>query len=293
MDSDFLYYPLMFVISLGSTHKNSVMPCLLHTVLFSNVQLLRCPAWSKPRWVVRRLFLAQFQKGKVKLSNYHCSSVVIKNLSLSIWMGIQWLSWCGLLTVLWPLEPSTLFIKGENDQGLLVIFAALSHCSPGTEDSALTGALAEGWLILKQWMDTLTVPTYCDTGIWTSWWLPSLLFFSDSPKALTSEDKSFTSHLPQAMCETLAPHSSATTRGRSSFRVELWPSWPDPPAPKVHTSPSLKRRNKQQDHCIIDNNQMVTTKNESQQDTLYGTWFKTSWFKHEEGSLCIKPDHTL
>lgn len=39
-------------------------------------------------------------------------------------------------------------------------------------------------------MDTLTVLTYWDTGIWTSWWLPSLLFFSDSHKALTLEDMS-------------------------------------------------------------------------------------------------------
>lgn len=45
---------------------------------------------------------------------------------------------------------NTLFIKREKDQGLLVVFAALSHFSPGTEGSALTGALAGGWLILEQ-----------------------------------------------------------------------------------------------------------------------------------------------
>lgn len=105
-------------------------------------------------------------------------------------MGIQWLSWCRLWTVLWPLEPSILFIKGEKDQWLLVVFAALCHCSPETEDSAVTGALAGVWLILEKRMDTLTVLTYFDIGIWTSWtslrYCPSVIPL----KALTLEDKS-------------------------------------------------------------------------------------------------------
>lgn len=62
-------------------------------------------------------------------------------------------------------KPSILFIKREKDQGLLVVFAAFSQCSPGTEGAAVSGALAGGWLRLEQWMDTLTVLTYCDTGI--------------------------------------------------------------------------------------------------------------------------------
>lgn len=181
----------------------------------------------------------------MKVDNYHCSPVLSKD-PLVCQSGQEfgdfpnkglWWSFA-----LWN-QVHPLFLKREKNQGLLVVF-----CS-------LLPLLAMGWgfcfhrgcgrRVAYTWRveDILTVLAYWDTGTWTSWWLPSLPFFSYSPKISTLEAMLLVfSHLPQEICETLAPHSSATTRGVSSFRVELWPSWPAPPAPKVHTNPSLKMK---------------------------------------------------
>jgi len=139
-----------------------------------------------------------------------------------------------LLPVFCPLEPSTPFISFKSkNRGLLAFFAAFSFCSAQAEGSAFTGAVAGGWLTQEECSDSAHLLGHRGFNILATA-LPTL------SKTLTLEGILLVlSHLPQATCETLAPHSSATTRGVSSFRVELWPSWPAPPAPKVHTSPSL------------------------------------------------------
>lgn len=132
-----------------------------------------------------------------------------------------------------PLETSAPFVsRNTKSQGLLVFFSTLSPFL----------VLAELWQESRPWVKNVQwqnwptgiqgfkhigdFPPYCSSMIHLRLW-PRRHFI----KVL--------SHLPQATCETLAPHSSATTRGVNSFRVELWPSWPAPPAPKVYTKPSL------------------------------------------------------
>lgn len=152
-----------------------------------------------------------------------------------------WLFSLSLSIVFCPLEPSTPFVsRNTKSQGLLVFFPALSPCLALSEGFASTWVVTGGWAVhegwTRHWQNWSTgiqgfkhlgdFPPYCSSVIHLRVW-PRKAFI----KVL--------SHLPQATSETLAPHSSATMRGLNSFWVELWPSWPAPPAPKVNTKPSL------------------------------------------------------
>lgn len=299
MDSDFLCYPLVFVIYLGSTYRNSYTMVGSHPSVFKRavsvlLSLIPSPGelsgdffWPSSRrakwnWLIITALQFLLRTNQFVSLVGNSVTLLMQGFDSPLPFGTQY-------------KPSILLLKEKKTKGFSGGFC--SSLPLLTRDWGCCSHWGSGRRVVYTW----TVDGYSDSAD-LLWYRDLNILVTPFPTVLQWFPKGIglrrqvigTSHLPQAMCETLAPHSSATTRGRSSFWVELWPSWPHPPAPKVHTSPSLKQRNKQ-DQCIINNNQMVTTKNEGQQSTTSYVELdsKHPWFKHEEDSLYIKSDHTL